>query len=256
MLDAVTKVSHSPFVQVSANRAQIAELVGQIESTPDNATSYAILNRCYDFNQPSSSHKATFCHQAPARLLEKHRDVIVELKTQVDRRKREQQSFISRACSAVFGGIGEYFQEVGVAWKLTNSENPNHKRLGWEITIVKTLGYSPFITGMVMATAFTVAAIALPFFATSLGIVGVGALSHYLTSLALGAVFDVGLGLMQKIYMDYMWEDELEDFQPFVEEHRLKLFIEHHLEKGFEGLKNQVSNDTYDRFKTALCDLS
>lgn len=256
MVDAVTKASNSPFAQTRANTERIKELVGQIESEPDNATLYAILNRYYDFNEPSSSHKATFCHHAPVRLLQKHRDVVVELKTQVDRRKREQQSFISRACSAVFGGIGEYFQEVGVAWKLRNSENPNHKRLGWEITIVKTLGYSPFVTGMVMATAFTVAAIALPFFATSLGIVGVGVLSHYLTSLALGAVCDVGLGLMQKIYMDYMWEDELEDFQPFVEEHRLKLFIEHHLEKGIEGLRNQVSLETYDRFKTALCDMS
>lgn len=237
------------------NPIRIQTLLNQIEhGSAESKTAYAILNRYFGFPE-STNAKSVFAAKVPARLIERNRQVVLDLKNQIDERKRAQQGFISSVCSEIFTPLKEYFLEVNLAYKMTGSENGNLKRLGWEVAILKTLGYTPFVTGMIGAAAFAACAIALPFFATSIGIIGVGALANGMGYLVGCALIDLSLGLVHKFYIDIMWEEELEDFQIFFDDYLLERFLQHHLSKGFETLQGKVLPETYNDLKFALTNL-
>lgn len=229
---------------------QISELIDHMENEParNQATTFAILNRCYAFTGKNKDSKTVFCDQASKRLVERHRDVVIDLKNQLDAQKRAEQSVVSRIVEGVLNIFKHYLQDVNVAVSLTKTEK---RTLGWDITILKTLAYSPFFTAIGSATVMVVTAVALPFFA-NLGLVAAGTTVTYLLT---GAVIDLTLGFMEKIYVDYMYEDELEDFEQVMVDYRLKVFMEDQLQKGLDHLQSKVTDESYQKLKAALANL-
>jgi len=246
-------ISQPDFVSgpyIKDRSVQISELIDQMEneSARNSATTFAILNRCYAFTSKNKDSKAVFCDQAAKQLVEKHRNIVINLKDQMDTQKRNRQSPISPIFEGVYNVFKHYFQDVKVAIHLTGTEK---RTLGWDITILKTLAYSPFFTAIASATAMVVAAVALPFF-INLGLVAAGTTATYLLTCA---AVDLTIGCMEKIYFDYMYEDELEDFEAVMYDYRLKVFMEDQIHKGFSQLQGNVSDDSYQKLKIALANL-
>lgn len=234
------------------NYASMSEVLGHIETSQIvSEDAYQILNRHYGFQAKAETAQGKFAEMASARLMSDHKVLVVDLKAQLQERKEARRSVLASIREALFGSLKGYCKDLRLAWSMTDSKDRNLKTLGWEVTTLKTLGYLPYFTGIICATACVVSAIALPFFATSIGVVGVGAVAHSMGYCFGAAGVDLGLGYMHKCYMDLMWEDELSDFADY----RLEDFMKRQLMKGFDQLQDKVNPATYGDLKHALANL-
>lgn len=201
--------------------------------------------------EPEESWEQFFCSNAAEEILSQNRELVVSLKDSFDRQRESQYSRIESIFFTVLDSLVTFFQDLKLAWALYKSDDDEKSSLGSDILLINTVYKLGVLPGLYAGTSLLVSAISFPFFASSIGIIGIGAFVTGTVKLLLGSALEFGFAVLNHVFVEYLWEEEIKEFDEIAKENRLALFIAKQIKTNCAPLDG-VNTHLIDQFKNEI----